>query len=177
MKVILVRNGDADPNSEDIPLTEKGILQSKLVSKELSKYNIGKTYSSDLLRAKQTCEMFTKDFIEDKRLKEIYRVLIGGPIKEGTSKEREINDKKRADEIFNELLKNKRNVVVFCHGNIIRYFVKKVKKIEGVNQWKDMKIDNCSITIISNELEKLEVEEINKNDYLVQEGVVGYIKD
>jgi len=92
MKIFLVRHGEANPEREGVPLTEKGILEAKAVAKKLKKYNFEKVYSSNLLRAKQTCEEFTKNYLEDSRLREIYRVLIGGPIKEGTSKDREIKD-------------------------------------------------------------------------------------
>lgn len=81
MKIILVRHGESDSKIKGNPLTKKGVLEANYVAKELKKYSFGKVYSSDLIRAKQTCEAFTKKYIEDKRLGEIYRVLIGGPIK------------------------------------------------------------------------------------------------
>jgi len=168
MKIILVRHGEADSNIKEIPLTDKGLVEAKVVAKELKKYSFGKVYSSNLLRVKQTCEEFTKNYIEDKRLKEIYRVLIGGPIKEGTSKDREINDRKRADEIFEEILKNEKDVLVFCHGNIIRYYLNKVLKSKE-NLWENMTINNCSISILKFNEDFLEIKEVNLTSHLPKE--------
>lgn len=178
MKVFLIRHGEANASIENIPLTEKGFSQAKLVSRELQNYNFDKIYSSNLLRAKQTCMEFTKEYVEDKRLKEVYRVLIGGPIKEGTRLNREEDDRKNADEIFDELINSEgENVLVFAHGNIIRYFIKKVQGLADENLWTNMKIDNCSITIIENNEGELRVNEINRNNYLIKEDSVEYIEE
>lgn len=168
MKIILVRHGEADSSIEEVPLTEKGILEANSVANELKKYSFEKVYSSDLLRAKQTCEAFTKDYLEDERLREIYRVLIGGPIKEGTSKDREIKDRERADEIFEELLKKEEDVILFCHGNIIRYYLNKVLKSKE-NLWENMTINNCSISILESKKDVLEIKKINLINYLPEE--------
>ena len=119
MKIILVRHGEADSKIEGTPLTNKGILEAKSVVKELKKYSFEKIYSSDLLRAKQTCEEFTKTYVEDERLREIYRVLIGGPIREGTPKDRESNNRKRADDIFEELLEKMKTPYFFVMGILL----------------------------------------------------------
>ena len=165
MKIILIRHGEADPKIENTPLTNKGFLEAKSVAKELKKHSFKKIYSSNLLRAKQTCEEFTKDYIEDGRLREIYRVLIGGPIKEGTSKDREINDRKRVDELFEELLKTEEDVILFCHGNIIRYYLNKVLNSKE-NLWETMTINNCSISILEFNNDLLEIKEINLISHL-----------
>jgi broad specificity phosphatase PhoE len=168
MKIILVRHGKANLQVEGTPLTNNGFLEAKAVAKELEKRNFEKVYSSDLLRAKQTCEEFTKDYIEDQRLREVYRVLIGGPIKEGTSENREINDKKRADDIFGEILKNEKDVLVFCHGNIIRYYLNKVLKSKE-NLWDSMTINNGSISVLEFEKGLLEIKEVNLTSHLPKE--------
>lgn len=128
-------------------------------------YDFEKVYSSDLLRAKQTCEEFTSDYIEDARLREVYRVLIGGPIKEGTPKDREKNDKLRANEFLNEILENNQNVLIFCHGNIIKYYLNKVLKSEE-NLWESITINNCSISILEFEDDELKIGEINLTNHL-----------
>jgi len=168
MKIILVRHGEADSNIEGVPLTKKGLAEAKSVAKELSKYSFEKIYSSNLIRAKQTCEEFTKEYIEDERIREIYRVLIGGAVKEGTSKDREILDKKRADESFNELLKEDENALIFCHGNLIRYYINKVLKSKE-NLWKVMTINNCSISILEFKENILEIRNINLINHLPKE--------
>jgi len=175
MKIILVRHGEADSNIEGAPLTEKGILEANSVANELKKYSFEKVYSSDLLRAKQTCEAFTENYLEDERLREIYRVLIGGPIKEGTSKDREINDRKRADEIFEELLENDEDAILFCHGNIIRYYLNKVLKSKE-NLWENMTINNCSISILESNGDTFKIKEINLTNHL-PENILEEIKN
>jgi broad specificity phosphatase PhoE len=178
MKLILVRHGEADSKTEGTPLTEKGISQAKILSKELKKYDFDKIYSSPLLRAKQTCEEFTKNYIEDERLKEIYCVLIGGPIKEGTSLNRKLQDKENVESIFTELIDfNEKNILIFTHANLIRYFIKKILNINNKNLWKEMIIDNCSMIIIEKNENKIFIKVVNKNDYLPSEDLVKYIEN
>tara|TARA_Y100000310_G_C20671101_1_gene810338 strand:+ start:138 stop:671 length:534 start_codon:yes stop_codon:yes gene_type:complete len=170
MKIYLIRHGETDLNIEGVPLTKKGKNEAKKVAKELLKYNFEIVYFSDLLRAKQTAEVYLNinskiKSIEDERLREIYCVLIGGPEKIGTSKNREMNDKKRADEIFEEILNKGKDVVIFCHGNIIRYYLNKVLKSKE-NIWDSLTINNCSISIMNWDGENLKIEEINLNDHL-----------
>jgi broad specificity phosphatase PhoE len=165
MKIFLVRHGEADPILEGNPLTKKGLVEAEAVAKELLKHKFNKAYSSNLTRAKETAKVYlrlnkTSEIIEDSRLREIYRVLIGGPKKEGTSKDRDINDKKRADEIFNELLKNDKDIVVFCHGNIIRYFLNKVLGSKN-NLWDSLTINNGSISTLEFKENLLKIREIN----------------
>ncbi len=165
MKIYLIRHGEADSKAEKIPLTKKGRGEGKKVAKKLLKYNFDKVYFSDLLRAKETAEIYLElnpqiERIEDERLSEVYRVLIGGPEKAGTSENKEINDKKRADEIFEEILREGKNVAIFCHGNIIRYYLNKILKRKD-NLWNNLIINNCSISIIEYNKEKLKIIEIN----------------
>ena len=40
-----------------------------------------------------------------------------------------------------------RNDVIVCHGNVIRYFVTKVLKVNTM-AWLQMTISNCSLTIV-----------------------------
>ena len=40
-----------------------------------------------------------------------------------------------------------RNDIIVCHGNVIRYFVTKVLKVDTMS-WLQMSISNCSLTII-----------------------------
>ena len=165
MKIYLIRHGEADSNVENIPLTKKGLDEAREVANKLLNYKFEKIYSSDLLRAKQTAEIYLElnpkiKIIVDKRLREVYRVLIGGSKKIGTSENREINDKERADEIFEEILKKREDVAIFCHGNIIRYYLNKILKSKE-NIWESLTINNCSISIISYEEGTLKIEGIN----------------
>jgi len=42
---------------------------------------------------------------------------------------------------------NDRNDIIVCHGNVIRYFVTKVLKVDTMS-WLQMSITNCSLTIV-----------------------------
>jgi len=173
MKIYLIRHGEADSKIEGAPLTKRGLEEAEIVANELLNYQVERVYFSDLLRAKQTAEAYLKlnpkiKNVCEERLREIYRFLIGGPEKIGTSKDRKINDKKRADEIFEEILKKEEDVAIFCHGNIIRYYLNKVLKSKE-NIWEYLTIDNCSISIISLENSILKIEGINLNKNLKKE--------
>jgi broad specificity phosphatase PhoE len=162
MKLFLIRHGDTKIIDGEAKLTKKGILQSKELAKRLKDLKIDQIYSSDLERAKETAKEYSENFVEDKRLREIYRVLVGGPKREGTYPEREINDKKRADEIFKELLEKGKgkDTLVFCHGNIIRYFLNKILKSKE-NLWENLVLDNCSLSIIEKGKNGLTIKGIN----------------
>src|SRR3990167_3389422 len=100
MKIFFVRHGEAKEDGGKSPLTERGVLEAKAVAKELQKYSFSKVYSSNSERAKNTAKEYLNlnkgiEYLETEKLKEIYRVLIGGPEKEGTSKERAEKKKKK----------------------------------------------------------------------------------
>ena len=147
MKLFLIRHGHTEVKNGKAKLSKEGIFQSIELSKKLRKIKFDKIYSSDLDRAKETVKEYSKDFILDKRLREVYRVLVGGPKKEGTSLNRESEDKKRADDFFNQIFENEGNFAIFCHGNIIRYFLNKILKSKE-NLWESLILDNCSVSII-----------------------------
>jgi len=160
MKLFLIRHEHTEVINGEAKLSEKGILQSKKLTKKLRDLKIDKIYSSDLERAKETAKEYSENFVEDKRLREVYRVLVGGPKKEGTSPNRESEDKKRADDFFNEIIENEGNFAIFCHGNIIRYFLNKIIKSKE-NLWKNLVLDNCSISIIEKNENGLFIRGIN----------------
>jgi broad specificity phosphatase PhoE len=172
MKIILVRHGDRENLEGDISLNHIGKIQAQLVAKELMKYPISKIYSSDYLRAKETAEIYAsltnKKVILTDKLREIYRVIIGGPEREGTSDDRIEKDIQRADEIFGEFLKSKENIVVFCHENIIIHFLNKVMKSKE-NLWSGMTINNTGISIIESSEEELKILAVNLITHLPKE--------
>jgi len=173
MKIFLIRHGEATTINEEVILTSKGILEAKSVAKELSKYVFSKIYTSDLKRSRDTAKeyvLLTKKgkLIETEKLREIYRVLVGGPVKSNALKDREKKDKKRIDKIFEELLKENRNILVFCHGNVIRYFLNKVLKSKE-NIWEKITINNASISILEFEKKQLTIKGINLIGHLPEE--------
>ena len=165
MRLFLIRHGHTKIVNGEAILSKEGISQSKELAKKLRKIDFDKVYTSDLERSKNTAREYSDTFIEDNRLREVYRVLVGGPEKEGTSSNREFEDKKRADEFFQEILKENGNILVFCHGNIIRYFLNKILKSKE-NLWENLISDNCSVSIIEKNEKELFIRGINlKGDF------------
>lgn len=183
MKIFLIRHGEANPNIEGTPLTKHGIAQAKTTAKNLLKYNFEKVYSSNLIRAKDTAKPYLKlnksyELLIDERLNEICGVLVGGPKKEETPKERKRKDKKRADEAFKELLKNNGSIAVFCHGNIIKYYLNKVLESKD-NLWENLAINNGSISILEFKNGELGIEAVNNdslNSLLIKERIRAFEK-
>lgn len=176
MKLFLVRHGETEKIDKENVLTLNGISQAKEVAKTLINFNVDKIFSSDLIRAKDTCKEYVKlspsiNVMEDPRLREVYRVLVGGPEREGTSEDRLANDKKRADEIFEEFLSKGEDVIIFAHGNIIRYFISKALNLETKNLWTELEISHCSISILKKEGDRFELETINLNDSPTKESI------
>lgn len=149
--LLFIRHGE-QLGEGDTPLSARGIIQAKKVAKELEQFHITKIYESNLLRAQQTCLEYQKSHrdiltITDARLAEIYRKIIGGPDKDGTSENRQELDTIRADEIYNQLIQEKGTIAIFCHGNIIRYFLAKYQNTEPKTMWAQP-IEYASITKI-----------------------------
>ena len=128
MKVFLIRHGEAIKTDTDSVLTKKGIIQAKNIAKILKKMSLDSVFTSNLTRSKQTLNEYKKINPSIKtnineELNEIYRVIVGGPIKEGASKDREKKDISRANNFFKNLIASKEgNVAVFTHGNLIKFF-------------------------------------------------------
>jgi len=170
MKIYLVRHGEAKEMEGKSSLTTQGLLESKALAKELIKFSFSKVYSSDKERAKDTAKEYLllsnhQNYLETDKLREIYRVLIGGPPKEGTPKERASEDKKRADEIWDTLSNEKDDLLVFAHGNLIRYFLNKIMKRDE-NLWKNLPIYSGSISVIEINGPNMEVIMINQINHL-----------
>ena len=103
MILILIRHGEAEGEG-DSHLSKIGMGQAKAVAKKLSKLPITKAYSSNYNRALETFAEYHKlkpdvPLVVNSDLKEIYRLIVGGPIKEGTRKNRVEEDILRAEKI------------------------------------------------------------------------------
>lgn len=168
MKIYLVRHGECEKSDSEPVLTQDGIKQAKNVAKKLLSLKIDKVYSSDLTRCKQTCEellkigSFDKEFSE--RFREIYRLIIGGPEKPGTSEDREENDRKRAEEVYSEIKKSSENLVIFTHGNMIRFLLGKVLGNEK-NMWNCVILPGSISILESDEEGNIFVKAINLYDH------------
>ncbi len=187
MRIFLIRHGEAEVKEKDSILTSKGIKQAKNIAKFLENTNLDLVFCSQLTRAKQTLEEYKKvnqkiktEFTDE--LNEIYRVIVGGLPKEGTPIDREEKDKKRTDNFFNSLLKlDYNNIAIFGHGNLIRYYLSKVLKINPKELWQKMIITSGSISIIEiGKNKELQVKAINLYEHqkeFIDEFLNGEIKN
>lgn len=177
MILILVRHGKVEGEG-DAPLSPTGIKQAKAVAKRLYTIPITKAYSSNYSRANETYLTYKElnseiPLIINPDLKEIYRFIIGGPAKEGTRPNRAEEDIARAEKAFSELLKNKDEevIVVFSHGNIIRYFLAKALKVDPKCMWDGVTLNCGSISVIQIKDDKMNVKLVNSVDHLPNEDI------
>jgi len=167
MRIYLIRHGESLPTGEDPGLTKKGITQAEEVAIFLKEIKPDKIITSNLNRAKQTFEEYRKicpkvEFQISESLNEIYRVLVGGPEKVGTSLNREQKDKKRAEDFFDILIKmNKENIAIFTHGNLIRYILSRSLNIDPKHLWNRLVISPGSVSVIEVTSKIIQVKAIN----------------
>ena len=162
--IYLIRHGEynqTDTSDSDIGnvLTPLGIAQARLLSARLKGMSVKFTslVSSTMIRAKQTAQIINADFPE-LELKEsnLIRECTPPTWREDIMVK---TDPKELSECVDNLEKafreffisspdaNDRNDIIVCHGNVIRYFVAKVLKVDTMS-WLQMSITNCSLTII-----------------------------
>ena len=162
--IYLIRHGEYNSDDERDPdigkeLVPLGIAQTKLLSARLKAMGINFTSltSSTMTRARQTAMIINEDFpnLELKQSKLIrectpptWREDIMADETESDLNECVENLEKAFKEYFIPSPDDKdRNDIIVCHGNVIRYFVTKILKVDFM-AWLQMSITNCSITTI-----------------------------
>ena len=162
--IYLIRHGDYSPQDDSIPdsvnvLTPLGIAQARLVSTRLKSMNIefNSLISSTMTRAKQTSQIIKNDFPEivfeqSDLIRECtpptWREDVMAETKSSEVAECVNNLEQAFQKYFTPSPDEKdRNDIIVCHGNLIRYFVTKVLKVD-TKSWLQMSISNCSLTII-----------------------------
>ena len=160
----LIRHGDYAPQNDSIPdslnvLTPLGIAQARLVSTRLKSMNINfnTLISSTMTRAMQTSQVIINDLSEIVFEKsDLIRECTPPTRREDVMAE---TNTAEVEECVNNLEhafqkcfipspdEKDRNDIIICHGNVIRYFVTKVLKVDTMS-WLQMSISNCSLTII-----------------------------
>ncbi len=162
--IYLIRHGDYAPQDDNIPdsvniLTPLGIAQARLVSTRLKSMNIifNSLTSSTMTRAKQTALVINKDFPKLK-LEQSNLIMECTPpswrkdFMAGVDTSEKEECVKNLEQAFQKYFiptpdsKNWNDIIV-CHGNVIRYFVTKVLKVDTM-AWLQMSMSNCSLTII-----------------------------
>lgn len=174
VKLFLVRHGEAIKIEPEPVLSEKGKQQAKYVAKRLAQLRITKVYVSSAQRALETYDVYKKmkpdvPVVISDKLKEVYRVLVGGPRREGTPPDREKSDMQRADAILREILSDAQEddaVLLFIHGNLIRYIIAYFLQISKVNLWEELEIHDASISLIEIVNNKPQVRLINSIEHL-----------
>ena len=162
--IYLIRHGEYAPQDDDIAdtlnnLTPLGIAQARLVSNRLKsmKINFNSLISSTMSRALQTAMVINRDFPEFELQKEdlirectppTWRKDVMSGVDTSHREECVKNLERAFQKYFIPSSDNKdRNDIIVCHGNVIRYFVTKVLKVDTMS-WLQMSIGNCSLTII-----------------------------
>jgi len=162
--IYLIRHGDYAPQDDSIPdsinvLTPLGIAQARLVSTRLKSMNINfnSLVSSTMTRAMQTSQVIHNNFPEiifeqSDLIRECtpptWREDVMAETKSSEMEECVNNLEQAFQKYFIPSPDEKdRNDIIVCHGNVIRYFVTKVLKVDTMS-WLQMSISNCSLTII-----------------------------
>jgi serine/threonine-protein phosphatase PGAM5 len=162
--IYLIRHGQYAPQDDNIPdsenvLTPLGIAQARLVSTRLQSMDIkfNSLLSSTMTRAKQTAMVINEDFPElNLEESDLIRECTPPSWRKDIMAGVDTTEKEKCVENLEQAFKEffiaspdeyDRNDIIVCHGNVIRYFVTKVLKVDTM-AWLQMSIANCSLTII-----------------------------
>ena len=162
--IYLIRHGHYDEADERDEYTGKGltplgIAQAKLLAARMKAMPVMFTSltSSTMTRARQTAMIINESFPKFKLNQSplisectppTWRKDIMAETDSAELSECVDNIEKAFQEYFIPSPDAKdRNDIIVCHGNVIRYFVTKVLKVDTMS-WLQMSITNCSLTII-----------------------------
>ncbi len=162
--IYLIRHGDYNQQDERDPdigkeLIPLGIAQARLVSSRLKSLPIKITslISSTMTRARQTAMIINHEFPNLELQKDsMIRECTPPTWREDImAEETESNLEDCVESLEAAFSKyfipspddEDRNQIIVCHGNVIRYFVTKVLKVNTM-AWLQMTIGNCSLTIV-----------------------------
>jgi serine/threonine-protein phosphatase PGAM5 len=162
--IYLIRHGEYAPADDNIPdslnkLTPLGIAQARLVAARLKSMNIkfNSLISSTMMRAKQTAMVINEDFPELKlKQSDLIRECTPPSWREDIMAGVDTTEREACvqnlEQAFQKYFvpspdEENRNDIIVCHGNVIRYFVTKVLKVNTMS-WLQMSITNCSLTIV-----------------------------
>lgn len=162
--IYLIRHGhydEADERDEYIgkELTPLGISQARLVAARLKAMfvNFTSLISSTMTRAKQTALVINQEFPElelkqNSLISECTPPTWREDVMAKTDSAEFSECVENIEKAFQEYFipspdENDRNDIIVCHGNVIRYFVTKVLKVDPLS-WLQMSITNCSLTIV-----------------------------
>jgi len=160
----LIRHGQydhEDDRSSDIGkgLVPLGIAQSRLISNRLKSIPVkmSSLISSTMTRARETAMIINQDFPGLKlQQSTLIRECTPPTWREDIMQREDPEDLMTCtDNLDSAFLKyfipspdeEDRNDIIVCHGNVIRYFVTKVLKVETMS-WLQMTMGNCGLTVV-----------------------------
>jgi serine/threonine-protein phosphatase PGAM5 len=160
----LIRHGQYDHDDDRDPdigkaLIPLGIAQSKLVANRLKSLPVkmSSLISSTMTRARQTAMIINQDFpelelVQTRLIRECTPPTWREDIMEGETPEELENCTDNLDAAFSKYFipssdEEDQNDIIVCHGNVIRYFVTKVLKVETMS-WLQMTTGNCGLAVI-----------------------------
>lgn len=160
----LIRHGQYDHDDDRDPdigkaLVLLGIAQSKLVAGRLNSLpaKMSSLISSTMTRARQTAMIINQDFPElelhqTRLIRECTPPTWREDIMEGEDPEELKNCTDNLDAAFSKYFipspgEEDQNDIIVCHGNVIRYFVTKILKVESMS-WLQMTTGNCGLTVV-----------------------------
>ena len=162
--IYLIRHGQYDHEDKRGPdignsLIPLGIAQARLIANRLKSLPVtmNSLISSTMTRARQTAMIINKEFPD----LELQQSRIVRECTPPTWRE-DIMDREDSDNLeectdqletaFSEYFipspdNQDRNDIIICHGNVIRYFVTKVLKVDTMS-WLQMTTGNCGLTVV-----------------------------
>jgi serine/threonine-protein phosphatase PGAM5 len=160
----LIRHGQYDHDDKREPDIGKGLLplgiaQTRLLASRLKSLPIEMTslLSSTMTRAHQTAMIISKEFPGMELVQSsLIRECTPPTWREDIMVDEDPLEMKecinRIDEAFNTYFipspdDNDRHDIIVCHGNVIRYFVTKILKVESMS-WLQMSTGNCGLTVV-----------------------------
>ena len=163
--IYLIRHGEYDHQDNRDEFTGKGLIplgiaQARLVAERLHSIPVKMTalISSTMTRAVETAKVINGDFpdlelIQSPLIHECLPSTWREDVMKGENPDDIIECERNLDSAFVLYFiptpdENDRNDIIVCHGNVIRYFVTKVLKVDS-KAWLGMTISNCSITVVN----------------------------
>ena len=160
----LIRHGQYDQDDDRDPdigkaLVPLGIAQSRLVGNRLKSLPVkmSSLISSTMTRARQTAMIINQDFPElelhqTRLIRECTPPTWREDVMDGEDPEELQKCTDNLDAAFSKYIipspdEEDRNDIIVCHGNVIRYFVTKVLKVETMS-WLQMTTGNCGLTVV-----------------------------
>jgi probable phosphoglycerate mutase len=173
-ELVLVRHGETEWSRDlkhtgrtDIPLTEAGVEQARLVGRALAGRGFGRVLSSPLRRALDTCRLALPDAEPELRPElaewdygdyegittaEIRKTVPGWTVwTHGAAEGESVADvRARVDRLVGELRQEQDDVAIFSHGHLLRVLTARWLELEPV-EGRRFVLDTGTISVLGYE--------------------------